>query len=172
MFMILALFLLVGADLLLKWYVEKYVGESEIRNYLNGKLRLRKFHNPGFILGKGKERQDIVKYGSLIMMILVGLEWLFLLPSKGHRLLKTAMTCIFAGAVSNVSDRFTRGYVVDYLSVKTKWEKINRLVFNIADVLIAIGSILAVLGSSCESAAQAARKAAKQAARAAKKNIH
>lgn len=147
MFMILALFLLVAVDLAVKWYVEKCVGDHEIRSYLNGKLKLRKFHNPGFILGKGKERQDIVKYGSLAVMILVGLEWLFLLPSRGRHLLKTAVTLVFAGAISNVSDRFTRGYVVDYLSVKTKWEKLNRLIFNLADLMIALGGILVVLTS-------------------------
>lgn len=157
MIMILALFLLAGLDLFLKWYVEHYVGDTEIRNYLDGKLKIRKFHNPGFMLGAGQDRKDIVKFGSLAVMILVGLEWLFLLPSKGKHLLKAVMTCVFAGAISNVTDRFMRGYVVDYISIKTKWEKINRLIFNIADVLIAIGSILTILGSFCESASKAIR---------------
>ena len=42
-----------------------------------------------------------------------------------------------------MTDRMTKGYVTDYFSLNVKWEKVRRLVFNISDFCILIGTILA-----------------------------
>ena len=52
-----------------------------------------------------------------------------------------AISLIFAGAMGNGIDRFFRGYVVDFIETTF----INFSVFNVADILITIGSILFII---------------------------
>ena len=46
---------------------------------------------------------------------------------------------ILLGALSNLTDRWTNGYVIDYLELR------NFTVFNIADVMISAGALLLIL---------------------------
>lgn len=47
-----------------------------------------------------------------------------------------------AGAWSNTFDRWIRGYVIDYVGFKTKWEKITRITYNLGDFFPAAGAVL------------------------------
>ena len=69
----------------------------------------------------------------------------FLLRKKGHTAEKTGMMLLTGGALSNLYDRIMRGKVVDYLAVKSRWKILSRLTFNLGDVCIAAGALLAAL---------------------------
>lgn len=56
-------------------------------------------------------------------------------------LLNIALVLFFAGALGNAIDRVTYGYVVDFISIK--W--FDFPVFNIADMSIVMGAVLAVI---------------------------
>ena len=58
--------------------------------------------------------------------------------------LKTGVGMILGGAWSNVWDRITRKYVVDYFSFHTKCRKLERVVFNLADMFIFLGGFLVI----------------------------
>ena len=49
------------------------------------------------------------------------------------------------GAFSNLYDRTMRGKVVDYLAFKSRWKRLSRLTFNLGDICIATGALLAAL---------------------------
>ena len=53
---------------------------------------------------------------------------------------------VLGGGLSNLNDRITKGYVTDYVSFNVKSEKLRRIVFNISDMCIAVGAVLAALG--------------------------
>ena len=53
------------------------------------------------------------------------------------------MMLLTGGALSNLYDRVVRGKVVDYLAVKSRWKRLSRLTFNLGDVCIAAGALLA-----------------------------
>ena len=53
---------------------------------------------------------------------------------------KLPLSLIIAGALSNIYDRLKRGYVVDYININIL--PIKKLVFNLGDVSILLGSIL------------------------------
>ena len=52
-----------------------------------------------------------------------------------------------AGAWSNTFDRWIRGYVIDYVGFKIRWEKITRITYNLGDFFLAAGAVLMMLSS-------------------------
>ena len=92
-----------------------------------------------------KENQKVVKYVPvLITSVLVGLLS-FLLPKKGNKIKKLSLCLIIAGALSNIFDRFTRGYVVDYIRIKVKG--LDKVIFNLGDIFILFGSLMMPFGT-------------------------
>ena len=58
---------------------------------------------------------------------------------------------MIGGAFSNLFDRFFRGYVVDYLYIDK--EPVSKVIFNLGDVFIAAGTVLAGLSGLLRAAA-------------------
>ncbi len=84
------------------------------------------------------------KYNSLYLflllnLVLLGLFWLFLKKNKNNKA-NLIFSLILAGVISNLLDRTAKGYVVDYI-------QINKIVFNIADILIFLGVIIFFISS-------------------------
>lgn len=78
----------------------------------------------------------------LLIIIIVGLIiWLFKTVRQSEsRFLSLGLLIILLGALSNFMDRLTYNYVIDYLYLK------HFTVFNLADVGISGGAILALIG--------------------------
>jgi len=57
------------------------------------------------------------------------------------------LSLLLGGGGSNLYDRITKGYVVDYFSFRTPWRWLNRIVFNISDFCIFFGSIFVAIAS-------------------------
>jgi signal peptidase II len=70
--------------------------------------------------------------------------WLYLLP-RSQTLLALSLALILSGALGNVWDRVTLGYVVDFISVHYQ----NRYfpAFNVADSAISVGAACMILDS-------------------------
>ena len=60
---------------------------------------------------------------------------------------KTGAALLLAGGACNCFDRLHQGFVTDYFSINCKIEKIRKLVFNLSDFFIFIGTSLMVIGS-------------------------
>lgn len=58
-------------------------------------------------------------------------------------LARTALTLVLAGAVGNLIDRLTAGFVVDFVDVY--WREYHFWAFNVADSAITVGAILMVV---------------------------
>ncbi len=135
---------LTGLDLILKYAISSF-DKSELPRNLADKIEIDKFHNTGFPFGKLKEKQKVVKYVPVfITSILLGLLAVSL-PKKGNKIKKLSLSLIIAGSLSNIFDRFARGYVVDYIRIKAKG--LDKVIFNLGDVFILIGSILMPFGA-------------------------
>ena len=131
-------------DLILKYAVSSFDNKDLPRTFVK-KIEIDKFHNKGFPFGKLKENQKAVKYFPVfITSILVGILS-FLLPKKGNKVKKLSLCLIIAGSLSNIFDRFTRGYVVDYIRVKMKG--LDKVIFNLGDVFILLGSLMMPFGT-------------------------
>lgn len=135
-------------ELVIKNHVEKKEKLNTTKEVLGGKLLLRKHHNRGFALNIGQKKPKMVAGVSLVLCIFVTI-FSFLTLGKGNRCTKAGLSILLGGAYSNTYDRLFRRYVVDYFSLGVKNKRLRRIIFNLADFCIMIGTILAVAGGIC-----------------------
>ena len=135
------------ADIKIKSFIESNFEKGEEKSILNGKVQIRKVYNQGMALNFMDNQPETVKKLSCVMTTLLFINYIIVLFRKGNRIEKLALTFTNAGAWSNTYDRWSRGYVIDYVGFKTKSEEFNRVTFNIADFFILFGSFLAMISS-------------------------
>ena len=70
-----------------------------------------------------------------VILLVAGIVYLFLGKLEG-KILNIAATLVLAGGTGNLIDRFSRGYVVDYIETLF----IDFPVFNFADMLVVVGA--------------------------------
>ncbi len=130
--------------------------------HLKGGITLEKHHNHGFIFNRLDHHPKFVRVVSCLtaLPLIIWALWLFtkkdsdlpdLLPVAGP-MGKLGAAFLLGGAVSNLYDRLSRGYVVDYLRLCCRafprgLKKIRNIIFNIADFFIFTGSILSAIYS-------------------------
>ena len=135
--------------------------EWKIKNYIDGvydfgketlilkeKIRIRKYHNYGAFLNIMEKKKKLLHGISLIFTLVISLVFFFTLFHKGNHILKFGLTLLLGGAFSNTYDRLSRNYVVDYFSFCSPFPKLNRIVFNLSDFCILIGTLIVVLKTS------------------------
>lgn len=143
-FVFVAAFVFVG-DFFLKRYIEKHVGGEENRRICKGRILLRKYHNYGAVFNFLDRRPGVVRNICGGLLLLLGVAWFVLLRKKDNPGVLLGLSLLVGGGSSNLYDRITKGYVVDYFSFRTPWRWFNRIVFNISDFCIFFGSILVAI---------------------------
>lgn len=89
-------------------------------------------------------------------VVSVGILWWLRRNPRGQTLVAVALALILGGALGNVIDRATRGYVVDFLDFY--WGSWHFAAFNVADMAITTGAGLMILDMILE--ARRAKRAA------------
>lgn len=148
MIYILLVLLIIIGEWKLKCYIEGAYDRKKQLLILKDKIRIRKYHNFGAFLNIMETKKKLLHLISIIFTLVIAVFFFITLCRKGNHLLKLGLTLLLGGAFSNTYDRLTRNYVVDYFSFCTPFEKLNRIVFNISDFCIIIGSLFTVLASS------------------------
>lgn len=148
MIYIIIIAVIVSGEFLIKNYIEAHYQKGEEKEILGGKITLHKYYNQGALLNFMENKKELVKTVSGVCLGLLLLLFAFLLPKKGSRLYKLGFALVLGGAISNVSDRFIRGHVVDYFSINcSRLKKLKNVVFNLADIAIFLGAFLIFLCS-------------------------
>lgn len=146
-FIILVLSIFFG-DLWIKNRIEKAGGENFPAYFAKDKLILKKYHNTGAMLDIGSSKRTVVATASVILVILVSIAFAVSLGQRGNNTLRAGLALLLGGSFSNTYDRLKRKYVVDYLSFNVRWKWLKKIVFNLSDFCIMIGSLLAALALS------------------------
>ena len=137
-------------DTILKSRAEKHLSDKAVREIAGDKILLRKLHNYGLACNLGEKHPKLIEQGTLAVWITVFLTWLRVLKKPLGKvqgiLVRLGGALVLGGGLSNLNDRITKGYVTDYFSFNVKSEKLRRIVFNISDMCIAVGAVLAALG--------------------------
>ncbi|EIT69709.1 MULTISPECIES: signal peptidase II [Hydrocarboniphaga] len=105
-------------------------------------LNLKRMHNTGAAFSMFSDSSPLV-FVAIGVVVSVGiLIWLRRNP-RGQTLVAVALSLIMGGALGNVIDRVTRGYVVDFIDFYIGgW---HFAAFNIADTAISVGAGFMVL---------------------------
>lgn len=145
-------------DLCLKELIEERKNEEFSRDLegSGGKIILHKSHNSGFPFGFLKEKPEVVKLVPVAAASAVFGALAYLMGKKGHLAEKTAFSLTVGGALSNIIDRYKRGYVVDYFSFNVKGLK--KVIFNLGDLFVFAGMALALLAEAVQWVKEAAGK--------------
>ena len=124
------------ADYIMKKRAESWNEEEAPEKMLGGHIILQKLHNRGAALSFMEKTPKLLTG--------VTAFYVYLIKKPKQLFLKTGVGMILGGAWSNVWDRITRKYVVDYFSFHTKCRKLERVVFNLADMFIFLGGFLVI----------------------------
>lgn len=110
-------------------------------------FNLTLLHNTGAAFSFLSEAGGWQRWFFALVALLVStviLVWLKRLPS-GKVWLSVALTLVLGGALGNVWDRLTLGYVVDFIDLY--YQSRHWPAFNIADSAIAVGAVMLIIDS-------------------------
>jgi len=132
-------------DFFLKRYIDRKRELSEETLILKGRVIIKKYYNNGVALDAFEKWPHIIKIVCGIILIVLCGVFGFLLRQKGNPGLKLGLAMVIGGGANNLCDRFMKGHVVDYFSFKSRFPKIQRVIFNISDMFIFLGSLMVVI---------------------------
>ena len=124
------------------WIVERFsYGDIES---LSGFFNLVRVHNYGAAFSflsdaGGWQRWAFSLLAAVISIVLV--VWIARLPTQS-KMEGLALALILGGALGNLYDRLTLGYVVDFLDFH--WSGMHFPAFNIADAGISVGAVVLI----------------------------
>lgn len=150
----MALILLAATILLADLAIKAVVEEADPGDFprkleaTKGFIIIHRSHNAGFPMGVLRDKPELVKVIPLSVLSGVAGVFLWLYPKKGHVLEKTGASLVLAGGLSNLWDRWKRGYVVDYFSFRVK--KLEKIVFNIGDMAVFLGAAVMFIAQVIE----------------------
>ncbi|MCX8125975.1 MAG: signal peptidase II [Dehalococcoidia bacterium] len=110
------------------------------------RLQLTYVQNTGSAFGLLVDQRIVLSIAGVLGVVVILLFYRFLLPS--NRLALVAASLVLAGAIGNLIDRFALGFVTDFIDVilwqDQRGEYVHWPMFNIADSVITVGSVILV----------------------------
>lgn len=106
----------------------------------DGAAEWQQRHNPGLALGTGAEHPGLVRGMATASMALPLAQYAHSPRGLKGAVGRTAGGLVFFGALSNLLDRYRKGYVVDYIRIKKG--PLQNIVFNLGDAAIVFGGLL------------------------------
>jgi len=136
----------VVLDQITKAMVRPALTLHESRSVIPGFLDLTRVHNTGAAFGMLNYVDFPFKTVVLSLVAAValgGVAWYAATVPLGDRLARIGIAGVLGGAIGNLIDRATSGYVLDF--VDAYWGDWHFWAFNVADAAITIGVIFMIL---------------------------
>ncbi len=127
----------IGVDRLLKWWVSGSIALNESRPLIGNDIRLTRVHNSGGAMGIFPGGYTVFLAVSLVVSLAIIV--LLIVRRYESALMRTGLALLLGGAVGNVIDRLTYGYVLDFLEIR------GLFVNNLADVCVSVGTALIIV---------------------------
>lgn len=132
--------LLVLIDRLTKYLAVKYLMPIGSAKVLDGIFNLTYVENTGIAFGLLQGFNYVIVPLSIVI-VAVCAYLLIKTVKQGKKLMPLALNLIISGAVGNIIDKVSFGFVVDFLELSF----IDFPVFNVADIFVCTGAILSAL---------------------------
>jgi len=136
----------VVLDQITKWVVNRSMSLHESRPLVDGVLSLTYVQNRGAafgLLSSADLPYQAVIFSLVGLVALAAIVAYSLQMPADNRLPQLGLALITGGAIGNLIDRATLGYVIDFIHVY--WRQYDWPMFNAADSAISIGVALLVL---------------------------
>ena len=131
---------LLGADQLIKYWTVEHLALGESAAFLPGSVQLTRVHNYGAAWSSFSGMRWLLVAVTSVIVIAVAV--VLLRRIVRHPLGVAAGFLILSGGVGNIIDRVRLGYVVDMFHLEF-WPSYP--VFNVADICVVCGAVLAVI---------------------------
>lgn len=109
-------------------------------------LALTRVHNTGAAFGMFNSMDfpgKTIALTAVAALALAGVAWYATSIPLSDRLARFGVAAILGGAIGNLIDRATAGYVLDF--VDASWQGWHFWAFNVADAAITVGVVLMIL---------------------------
>lgn len=155
---------LIIVDQLSKGAIQTSLHYGQSIPVIDGFFSIAYVKNTGAAFGFGAGAHEIFRIVMFLALPVIFCGWIFYMlikTLKGAFYLSLAYALILAGAIGNLIDRFSLGYVVDFLLFYWKTEENHFPAFNVADSCITVAAGLLIIDFFVQ---QKAAKAQKNAA--------
>jgi signal peptidase II len=139
---IITVAILIILDQYTKWLARKKLLFGKYKK-ISGLLFLILKKNKGGFYGIGKNHSRLVKFAGLFLIFLCIAIMTGLYLTGFSDIVIIGLSFLIAGGTSNTIDRFSRGYVTDFIYIKVGKKT---PVFNFADIYIFTGLLLYFIG--------------------------
>jgi signal peptidase II len=112
------------------------------------KIILTKYYNKGAMLNFLDRWPKAMTAIHTTILAGITVVYGFVLKKRDNPGLKLGLSMMLGGGLSNLYDRFTRHHVVDYFRFNVRLKKLRNIIFNISDLFVFLGGVLAVLFGS------------------------
>ncbi len=146
MIIILTMLVVIACDQVTKKTAEKNLKFKPAASYVFNTLRLQYAENRGAMLSLGSSLPERARFIIFTLGVAVTLLILtvYTMASKALSSVEFASLClIISGGFSNLIDRFSHGFVVDFLNMGIGWLRTG--IFNVADLAITTGITIMLL---------------------------
>lgn len=130
-------------DQRLKDGIEMQDADDLPQNMWKDRLTLTRAHNKGMMMSAMEDKPELVTKLHIVFTILLAIWYIPTLFKKGEGAKKLGGALLLSGTLSNLYDRRRHGYVIDYVKINI-WP-LNKMIVNLADVFITIGSFFAAI---------------------------
>lgn len=138
-------FVIAAGVVLTEIVLKKYLKENELDGTKIGEnVRIELMENKGAAGGRFAGRPELIKQLNAILLgLCTGQLLAEMLEKRKVTVAGLGLALVIGGGLSNFLDRLRKGSVTDYLRFpKCPVKRIGRLVFNLADFSIFLGSFL------------------------------
>ncbi len=137
---------IIVADQVTKALVRESMTLHESISIVPDLLALTRVHNTGAAFGMLNAIEfpgKTIVLTAVATLALGGVAWYAATVPVSDRLARVGVACILGGAIGNLIDRATAGYVLDF--VDASWRGWHFWAFNVADAAISVGVVFMVL---------------------------
>ena len=137
---------IIVADQVTKALVRQSMTLHESISIVPDLLALNRVHNTGAAFGMLNAIEfpgKTIVLTAVATLALGGVAWYAVTVPVTDRLARVGVACILGGAIGNLIDRATAGYVLDF--VDASWRGWHFWAFNVADAAISVGVVFMVL---------------------------